>query len=152
MEESSKVEGTLSLEPEEKNIADNERLLRSGSTHQRVSNNHNPEQPFPSLTASMTTNTVKLIPTTASVRAFSGSDADYSAREFIRLCEDVMTNSYVTENADKIAFIRSRLQPGSHACSLMQASAFTDLKSVKTTPNFGRTFLKCSVRLSKKAW
>ncbi len=76
--------------------AENLRKLRSGSTHERVNNNHTPDLSPPVLTpsnASSNTNTIRILPTTASVRLFNGSDADYPAREFIRLCEDVMTNS-----------------------------------------------------------
>lgn len=37
--------------------------------------------------------------------------------------EDVITNSYLTDPGDKIAFVRSWLQPDSRACKLMQTSA-----------------------------
>ncbi len=67
---------------------------------------------------------IKILPTTASVRPFSGADTDYSAREFIGQCEAVMRNASVTEPGDKIAFVKSNLQLGSMACKLMQSSMF----------------------------
>lgn len=57
--------------------------------------------------------------------AFSGTEDDYTARDFILQCEDVMNYSFVSDPGDKISFVRSRLQPGSRASALMQASAFT---------------------------
>ncbi len=51
---------------------------------------------------------------------FSGSQNDYLGREFIGICEDVTHNSCVTEQGDKIAFVKSRLLPGS------PATAFSD--------------------------
>ncbi len=81
-------------------------------------------------TASMA-NTIKLLPTSASMRAFSGSDPDSDVRKFLHLCEDVMTNSCVTDPSDKIAFVRSRLQPRTRPCKLMQASAFTEAQDAK---------------------
>lgn len=47
----------------------------------------------------------------ASIRAFSEIDTDFGVSEFLHLCEDVMTNSYLTDPGDKNAFGRSRLQP-----------------------------------------
>ncbi len=67
---------------------------------------------------------IKILPTTANVRSYSGAEADYSAREFIGQCEAVMQNASVTEPSDKIAFVKSNLQPGYMACKLMQSSMF----------------------------
>ena len=72
------------------------------------------------------TNPIKVLPTVAEKRAFSGTVPEYSAREYIAQCEDVMANSYMTDNADKISFLRSHLQPGSQAAHTMCASAFTE--------------------------
>ncbi len=47
-----------------------------------------------------------------------------TARQFLDLCESVIINSSITENHDKISFIRSRLMPGSRALNLKQSSAF----------------------------
>ncbi len=127
----------------------NTRYLRSSSTDPRVSTNPSPNPPSPSafnnqeLTAKMATSIIKLLPNSASVREFSGTDADYySARDFIRQCEDVMTNSFVADNGDKIAFVRSRLLPGSRAFSLMQASTFTEPQERKNYPEFRSNFLE----------
>ncbi len=43
---------------------------------------------------------IKILPPTASIRSFSGTDNDLSAREFIVLCEDVINGSFTTEDAD----------------------------------------------------
>ncbi len=65
----------------------------------------------------------RVIPTHISIRQFSGSDADYTARQFLDSCEAAIVNS-ITEDHDKIAFIRSRLLPGSRALLMTQSSAF----------------------------
>ncbi|XP_050711731.1 uncharacterized protein LOC126995877 [Eriocheir sinensis] len=129
---------------------DNSRVLRSGSTHDRV-----PPPPPPSslphdnkgniLTnqeLTMATNTIKLLPTTASVRAFAGNEPDYSARDFILQCEDVMNNSFVSEPGDKISFIRSRLKPGSEASAVMFTSTFMEPQQTKDYAQFRSHFLE----------
>ncbi len=67
---------------------------------------------------------IRIIPSHTSIRQFSGSETDYTARQFLDLCESAIINSSITEYHDKIAFIRSRLMPGSRALNLMQSSAF----------------------------
>ncbi len=64
----------------------------------------------------------RVIPTHINIRQFSGSDAGYTARPFLDLCEAVIVNSSMTEDYDKIAFMRSRLLQGSRALILMQSS------------------------------
>ncbi len=68
---------------------------------------------------------IKIIPTTVSICPFSGTDNDFSAREFITLCEDVIKGSSIAEDTDKISFIPSRLVHGSRALNLMQSSDFS---------------------------
>ncbi len=68
---------------------------------------------------------IRVIPAHISIRQFSGSDADYTARQCLDFCEAVTVNSSITEGHDEIAFIRSRLLPGSRALFMMQSSAFT---------------------------
>ena len=87
-------------------------------------------------------NPTRILPNTAAVRPFSGDETDYPARQFVRLCEDAMVNSSVKDDADKIAFIRSHLQPGSHACSLMEESAFTEPQEDKNYTVFRKNFLE----------
>ncbi len=98
---------------------DDLRSLRSGTSHLRV---NPPPPPFatpatPTLHEhsqgnSMTTNlsmastAIKLLPTLAAVRLFSGNQSDYSARQFILQCEDVMNNSFVSDPGDMISFVR----------------------------------------------
>ena len=111
---------------------DNIRELRSGHRHPRVPV-VTTSATFPiNTTVTMTSNTnpqaakpIKLLPTSASIREFSGTDSDYSAREYVELCEMVMRNACITEDGDKIAFLRGHLQAGSLASHQMQASAFT---------------------------
>ncbi len=63
---------------------------------------------------------IRVILTQIIIRQYSGSDKDYTARQFLDLREAAIVNSSVTEDHDKIAFIRSRLLPGSHASHMMQ--------------------------------
>ncbi len=67
---------------------------------------------------------IRVIPTDVSIRQFSGGDSDYTARQFLHLCEASIVHSSITEDHDKIAFVKSRLQPGFRALVLMQSSAF----------------------------
>lgn len=99
----------------------------------------------------MATNPVKLMFASASVGAFSGTDADYSARDFILQCEDVMNNFSVTDDGHKIAFVRSHLQSGSRASHLMQASAFTEPHENKNYPEFRSNFLE-TFDVAEKYW
>jgi len=107
-------------------------------------NPHTVTQPSTIPPSMYTTNTgpIKLLPTSASIREFSGTEPGFSAREYINLCEDVMGNSCVTEPGDKISFVRSRLQPGSRASNLMQASSFTKPLENKDYQSFRTNFLE----------
>ncbi len=53
-----------------------------------------------------------------------GNESDFSARQFLDLCDSAIVNSSITDDHDKIAFIRSRLLPDSRALNLMPSSAF----------------------------
>ncbi len=85
---------------------------------------------------------IRVIPTHISIRQFSGSDLDFSARQFLDLCESVIVNSSITEDHDKIAFIRSRLMPGSRALLLMQSSAFSAADIGTNYEVFKKNFIK----------
>ena len=50
-----------------------------------------------------------------SVREFSGNDPSFTAREYVELCEATMNQCSIVDEVDKIAFLRSRLRPGSVA-------------------------------------
>ncbi len=94
---------------------DDLRSLRSETSHLRV----NPPPPSPppatpalheysqdnsvSTNPSMASTAIKLLPTSAAVRLFSGNQSDYSARQFILQCEDVMNNSFVSDPGDMIS-------------------------------------------------
>ena len=73
---------------------------------------------------------IKVMPSGASVREFSMTDSDYTAHDFIRLCENVMRNISITTDADKIAFVSARVKQGSEASKMMRISAL-----VKPTEN-----------------
>lgn len=66
---------------------------------------------------------IGVIPTYVTIRQFSGSDEDYTTRQFLDLCESVINSS--TKEDHKIVLIRFRLQPDSWALHLMQSSAFS---------------------------
>lgn len=60
----------------------------------------------------MATPPLKLLPTPAAIRSFSSDEADYFTRDFILKREDVMKNSFVSDQGDKISFVRFGLKPG----------------------------------------
>ena len=139
---------------------DNLRTLRDGSKHPRVPpssastsqplpstsspNNKRSRSPSPTSTLpSPKMSTLKILPTTAAIRPFNGVDPDYSALEFLQICEDVMNNSSTTDDLDRISFVRSRLQPGSKAINQMQARAFTKPLEDKDYKQFRTHFLEC---------
>ena len=69
----------------------------------------------------------KLLQTNVTVQPFTGTESDnYTARDFIEQCEQVMQNSCTVQDADKIAFVRSCLGTGSRAGHAMRATAFDD--------------------------
>ncbi len=76
------------------------------------------------------------------IRQFSGSDADYTAKQFLDLCEAAIVNSSIIENHDKIAFIRSRLLPGSRALLMMQPSAFASVDIGANYNAFKKNFIR----------
>ncbi len=82
---------------------DDLRSPRSGTSHLRVPPSPTPPPATPALheqsqgnsmstNPSMAATTIKLLPTSAAVRLFSGNQSDYSARQFILQCEAVMNN------------------------------------------------------------
>ena len=136
---------------------DTSRILRSGKNFAQtvvsaktspsashLTNNMGEENnPTPSSTPKpLTMGTLKLLPTETNIPSFSGVDPNYTALDFITLCEDVMTNSSVTEDADKIAFVRSRLQQGSRSQRLMQSKAFVIPLKEKDYKTFRERFLE----------
>ncbi len=85
---------------------------------------------------------IRVTPTQISTRQVSGSDADHTARQFLDLCEAAIVNSSITEDHDKIAFIRSRLLPGSRTLIMMQSSAFTHTNYDAFKKNVIKIFLE----------
>ena len=94
------------------------------------------------LTSQLYSSPIKVLPTAATVREYTSTDPDYSAREFINLCEDVMNNSSIVEPADQISFVRSNIRQGSVAAKMMQASAFTKPIKNKNYAAFRSNFLQ----------
>ncbi len=91
---------------------------------------------------SLTTTTNSMTAASASIHQFSGQDPDYSAYEFLSLCEDVMLGSNVALDEDKMAFVCSRLVPDSRASNLMQSSAFHVNDIGADYGQFKKNFLK----------
>ncbi len=56
---------------------------------------------IPTNSMTVTSAPIKVLPTSASIRQYSGQEPDYSAIEFLSLCEDVMKGSSVTTAEDK---------------------------------------------------
>lgn len=77
-----------------------------------------------SVDSQSTVTTLKFLPVETSVKPFTGQDEDYSVRTFLSMCENVMRQSGTTDDVDKIAFVRSRLAPGSRALKMMQSVTF----------------------------
>ena len=86
--------------------------------------------------------TFKLLPTSVSIRKFSGSELGYIVRDCISLCEDVMKYSVISDGDDQISFVRVRLQPASRASHIMEANSFTRLQETKDYPTFRSNFLE----------
>ena len=97
-------------------------------------------------TATTTTNmtTIKLLHQDPSLKRFSGEDPLHSPLIFLQQCEDVMSNSNVTNDTDKISFIRSQLVQDSLASVMMRANCFNTsiigASYIKFKDNFLRTF------------
>lgn len=138
-------------DPEE---ATNLRILRSGTSHKRIPtppplppapaqlSQLSPTLNMPNQDASSQgAETYEFLPITVSIREFTGQDTDYSAFQFLSQCEDVMNNSNVTEDGDKISFVRSRLKAGSPALQAMEMSAFTIPQKNKNYKAFKERFL-----------
>ncbi len=92
-----------------------------------------------------------VIPTHISIRQFPGSDADYTAMQFLDLCEAAIVNSSITEDHDKIVSIRLRLLPGSRALIMMQSSAFTHTDIDTNYDTFKKNFIKILLGGNKQA-
>ncbi len=110
---------------------------------------NNPEQPpspplhnAPALPLQYHPAAIRVIPTNASICQFGGMETDFSARQFLDLCESAIVNSSITEDHDKITFIRSCLPPGSRALNLMQSSAFAAGDIGVNYVVFKRNFIK----------
>ena len=98
---------------------------------------------LPPQIAQLFANPIKVLQTNATVPEYTGEGmGEYQAREFIRLCEDVMKNSYITEPVEKISFIRSNIKQGSLAARMMQTSSFTAPLKRQNYDLFRSTFLE----------
>ena len=77
----------------------------------------------------------------AEVRGFCGTYLDYSGREYVAKCKDVMLNSYMSDSADKISSLQLLLKPGSRAAHLICVSVFTKPLEKKDYEQFKLNFL-----------
>lgn len=85
---------------------------------------------------------LKVLPTEAPVRRYTGEDEGYSARAYLKACEDAMRHAGTTEPADKIAFVRARLAPNSRAERLLQSVAFSAEVTGDDYETFKENFLR----------
>ncbi len=85
---------------------------------------------------------IKIIPATASIHPFLGTNNDFSPKEFIALCKDLIKESFFTEDAGKISLICFRLVLGSRALNSMQSSAFSLTDTGSDYEQFKRNFQK----------
>lgn len=72
-----------------------------------------------SVDSQSTVTRLDFLPVETNVKPFTGQDEDYSVRTFLSMCENVMWQSGTTDDVHKIAFVRSRLAPGSRALKIM---------------------------------
>ena len=86
--------------------------------------------------------TIKILHQNPSFRLFSAEDDSHSALDFLNCCEDAMANSNVTDDRDKISFVRSFLAPDSEAARLMSAAAFDPRKIKHDYKVFKEHFLE----------
>ncbi len=82
---------------------------------------------------------IKITPTTASIRSFSGTYNDFPATEFITLCEDVIKKSSIIEDADKISL---SIFMCTSALNLMQSGAFNLADNASDYEQFKQNFMK----------
>ena len=101
------------------------RLLPFDASHSQLTTMPSSDLPSPSTPSTSTPlpPTIRLLHQAPSFQPYSGDDS-FTALTFLQSCEDAMRNSNVTNDADKIAFVRSNLKPNSLASDMMQASAF----------------------------
>ena len=110
----------------------NSLTLRSGNTYlplvpPRQNTNKSVTMPGSGSSSPVPTNQtlLKVLPTESSVRRFTGEEDGYAARTYLKACEDVMRQAGTTSSADKIAFTRARVEPGSQAERLLQSIALS---------------------------
>lgn len=85
---------------------------------------------------------IRVVPSDAGVREFTYEDDDYTARDFIELCENVMTHVGTTGDVDKIAFVRARVKQGSEASKNMRVSAIITPTESGDYETFKKHFLR----------
>lgn len=112
----------------------------NSSTNNDNASTNPPLPPPPSIPTAF----IKLLHQDPSLKKFSGDDPNYSAITFLQQCEDSIKNSSVTQDGDKISFIRSHIVHGSLAEELMRANAFNtsvnELSYAQFRDNFLLTF------------
>lgn len=87
------------------------------------------------------TPTIKLLHQKPSLKRFSGEDTAHSPLIFLQQCEDVMRNSNVVQDADKISFVRSQLVQDSLATVMMRANCFNTIVIGSSYSTFRENFL-----------
>ncbi len=96
----------------------------------------------PAVPAMQASAPIKVMPSDESVREFTSTEADFTAKDFVRLCENVMHNSSITTDVDKINLVCARIKPGSEAFKRMRVSALTKFITRGNYEGFRQRFLK----------
>ena len=152
VDEDSETECTPSLNS-------SKHFLRSGSSYpvkppRRANTNQNitptnpiatmPDNNSPSsIPASGNTQVpLKVLPTEASVRRYTGQEEGYTARAYLKACEDVMRHIGTTDPAEKISFVRARIAPNSKAERLLQSVGFSTNMTGDDYDKFTQNFLR----------
>ena len=84
----------------------------------------------------------KIINMQSNIPEFTGTDPNYTADEYVALCEAMMGQCSIMQDADKISCLRARLRPGSAASHQMQSGAFRKPQESKDYATFRRNFLR----------
>ena len=62
---------------------------------------------------------LRLLPNTAKVKPFTGTDPSHRVRSFVKDVENLIESTHVTDGKEKIAFFRSQVEPSSFAHTLL---------------------------------
>ena len=101
-----------------------------------------PVTPAHSSSSTMPSHTLRVLHQNPAFKNFSGEDPCYSPVQFLRNCEDEMSNSRIAGEDERISFVRSHIVPLSLAADLMSSSAFTPELINHSYSQFKENFIK----------